>query len=43
LLAGGGLGNAVLFDRQPRRTGLAAWVYLAGYKKIIDRYKVEED
>jgi NAD(P)H-flavin reductase len=43
LLAGGGLGNAVLFSigQQARATGSRV-VYFAGYKKIIDRYKVEE-
>ncbi len=43
LLAGGGLGNAVLFSigRQLRSSGSRV-VYFAGYKKIIDRYKVQE-
>jgi NAD(P)H-flavin reductase len=43
LLAGGGLGNAVLFSigQQLRASGSRV-VYFAGYKKIIDRYKVEE-
>jgi NAD(P)H-flavin reductase len=43
LLAGGGLGNAVLFSigQQARASGSRV-VYFAGYKKIIDRYKVEE-
>ena len=43
LLAGGGLGNAVLFSigRKLRDSGSRV-VYFAGYKKIIDRYKVEE-
>ncbi len=43
LLAGGGLGNAVLFSigEQLRAAGSRV-VYFAGYKKIIDRYKVEE-
>ena len=43
LLAGGGLGNAVLFSigQQLRGSGWRT-VYLGGYKKIIDRYKVEE-
>ncbi len=43
LLAGGGLGNAVLFSigQQLRASGSKV-VYFAGYKKIIDRYKVEE-
>ncbi|MDQ2711958.1 MAG: FAD-dependent oxidoreductase [Acidobacteriota bacterium] len=43
LLAGGGLGNAVLFSigQQLRASGSHV-VYFAGYKKIIDRYKVEE-
>jgi NADPH-dependent glutamate synthase beta subunit-like oxidoreductase/NAD(P)H-flavin reductase len=43
LLVGGGLGNAVLFSigKQLRAKG-AKVVYFAGYKKVIDRYKVEE-
>jgi NADPH-dependent glutamate synthase beta subunit-like oxidoreductase/NAD(P)H-flavin reductase len=43
LLAGGGLGNAVLFSigQQLRASG-SRTVYFAGYKKIIDRYKIEE-
>jgi len=43
LLVGGGLGNAVLFSigQQLRRSG-SRTVYFAGYKKLIDRYKVEE-
>ncbi len=43
LLAGGGLGNAVLFSiGQKLRASGSRVVYFAGYKKIIDRYKVEE-
>jgi len=43
LLAGGGLGNAVLFSiGQQLRAAGSRVVYFAGYKKIIDRYKVEE-
>ncbi len=43
LLAGGGLGNAVLFSiGQQLRAAKSRVVYFAGYKKIIDRYKVEE-
>jgi len=43
LLAGGGLGNAVLFSiGQKLRSAGSRVVYFAGYKKIIDRYKVEE-
>ncbi len=43
LLAGGGLGNAVLFSiGQSLRENGSRVVYFAGYKKIIDRYKVEE-
>jgi NAD(P)H-flavin reductase len=43
LLIGGGLGNAVLFSiGQELRAGGSRTVYFAGYKKIIDRYKVEE-
>jgi NADPH-dependent glutamate synthase beta subunit-like oxidoreductase/NAD(P)H-flavin reductase len=43
LLIGGGLGNAVLFSigQQLRARG-SRTIYFAGYKKIIDRYKVEE-
>ena len=43
LLAGGGLGNAVLFSigRALKAAGSKV-VYFAGYKKIQDRYKVEE-
>jgi NADPH-dependent glutamate synthase beta subunit-like oxidoreductase/NAD(P)H-flavin reductase len=43
LLAGGGLGNAVLFSigQQLRAQG-SRTIYFAGYKKIADRYKVEE-
>ena len=43
LLAGGGLGNAVLFSIGQRlRANGSRVVYFAGYKKLIDRYKVEE-
>jgi NAD(P)H-flavin reductase len=43
LLVGGGLGNAVLFSiGQQLRAGGSRTIYFAGYKKIIDRYKVEE-
>ncbi len=43
LLAGGGLGNAVLFSiGQKLRQSGSRVVYFAGYKKIIDRYKIEE-
>ena len=43
LLAGGGLGNAVLFSigQQLRASGSRV-LYFAGYKNVIDRYKVEE-
>ncbi|HEY3149584.1 MAG TPA: FAD-dependent oxidoreductase, partial [Dongiaceae bacterium] len=43
LLAGGGLGNAVLFSigRALKAAGSKV-VYFAGYKKIQDRYKIEE-
>ncbi len=43
LLVGGGLGNAVLFSigQQLRAEG-SQTIYFAGYKKIADRYKVEE-
>ena len=43
LLVGGGLGNAVLFSiGQKLRACGSRVVYFAGYKKVIDRYKVEE-
>jgi NAD(P)H-flavin reductase len=43
LLVGGGLGNAVLFSiGQQLRAGGSRTVYFAGYKKIADRYKVDE-
>jgi NADPH-dependent glutamate synthase beta subunit-like oxidoreductase/NAD(P)H-flavin reductase len=43
LLIGGGLGNAVLFSiGQAVREGGGRVVYFAGYKRSIDRYKVEE-
>jgi NADPH-dependent glutamate synthase beta subunit-like oxidoreductase/NAD(P)H-flavin reductase len=43
LLIGGGLGNAVLFSigQALRRNGSRV-IYFAGYKHVIDRYKVEE-
>lgn len=43
LLVGGGLGNAVLFSigQQLRASG-SRTIYFAGYKKIADRYKVDE-
>jgi NAD(P)H-flavin reductase len=42
-LVGGGLGNAVLFSiGQALRAKGSRVLYFAGYKKIIDRYKVEE-
>jgi NAD(P)H-flavin reductase len=43
VLVGGGLGNAVLFSiGQALRAAGSKVLYFAGYKKIIDRYKVEE-
>ena len=43
LLAGGGLGNAVLFSiGQAFRARGSKVLYFAGYKKVIDRYKIEE-
>jgi NADPH-dependent glutamate synthase beta subunit-like oxidoreductase/NAD(P)H-flavin reductase len=43
LLVGGGLGNAVLFSiGQALRAKGSRVVYFAGYKKIIDRYKVAD-
>ncbi len=43
LLAGGGLGNAVLFSigKALREAGSRV-LYFAGYKKLIDRYKVAD-
>jgi NAD(P)H-flavin reductase len=43
VLVGGGLGNAVLFSigQAMRRAGNKV-LYFAGYKKVIDRYKVAE-
>jgi NADPH-dependent glutamate synthase beta subunit-like oxidoreductase/NAD(P)H-flavin reductase len=43
LLAGGGLGNAVLFSiGQAFRAHASRVLYFAGYKKVIDRYKIDE-
>ena len=43
LLIGGGLGNAVLFSiGQALRANGSRVIYFAGYKRMIDRYKVEE-
>lgn len=43
LLAGGGLGNAVLFSiGQALRANGCRVIYFAGYKKMEDRYKVSE-
>lgn len=43
LLAGGGLGNAVLFSiGQALLKAGSRVVYFAGYKKAIDRYKIEQ-
>ncbi len=43
VLCGGGLGNAVLFSiGQAFRAAGSRVLYFAGYKKVIDRYKVEE-
>jgi len=43
ILAGGGLGNAVLFSiGQAFRAAGSKVLYFAGYKKVIDRYKAEE-
>ncbi len=42
-LVGGGLGNAVLFSiGQAFRAAGSKVLYFAGYKKVIDRYKVAE-
>src|SRR5262245_28782029 len=43
VLVGGGLGNAVLFSiGQAFRKAGSKVLYFAGYKKMIDRYKVED-
>jgi len=43
MLVGGGLGNAVLFSiGQALRAAGSKVLYFAGYKKVIDRYKVTE-
>ena len=43
LLVGGGLGNAVLFSIGQRLRELGSRVlYFAGYKKLADRFKIEE-
>ncbi|MDH5558648.1 MAG: FAD-dependent oxidoreductase, partial [Alphaproteobacteria bacterium] len=43
LLAGGGLGNAVLFSiGQAMRAAGNKVLYFAGYKQMVDRYKIEE-
>ena len=43
VLVGGGLGNAVLFSiGQALRAAGSTVLYFAGYKKLHDRYKVEE-
>jgi NAD(P)H-flavin reductase len=43
LLAGGGLGNAVLFSiGQAFRAAGSRVLYFAGYKAVRDRYKIEE-
>ena len=43
VLCGGGLGNAVLFSiGQAIRAAGSKVLYFAGYKRVIDRYKVDE-
>jgi NADPH-dependent glutamate synthase beta subunit-like oxidoreductase/NAD(P)H-flavin reductase len=43
VLAGGGLGNAVLFSiGQAFRKAGSRVLYFAGYRRMVDRYKVEE-
>jgi hypothetical protein len=43
LLVGGGLGNAVLFSiGQAFRHAGSKVLYFAGYKKMVDRYKVDD-
>src|SRR5204863_4379105 len=42
-LVGGGLGNAVLFSiGQALRAAGSKVLYFAGYKKMLDRYKIED-
>lgn len=43
MLVGGGLGNAVLFSiGQAMRAKGCRILYFAGYKKLIDRYKIDD-
>lgn len=43
MLIGGGLGNAVLFSiGQALRSANSEVIYFAGYRKLQDRYKIEE-
>ena len=43
VLVGGGLGNAVLFSiGQALRAAGSRVLYFAGYKRVMDRYKVDE-
>lgn len=43
MLVGGGLGNAVLFSiGQALRAANSEVLYFAGYRKLADRYKIEE-
>jgi NADPH-dependent glutamate synthase beta subunit-like oxidoreductase/NAD(P)H-flavin reductase len=43
VLAGGGLGNAVLFSiGAALRANRSKVIYFAGYKRLIDRYKLDE-
>jgi NADPH-dependent glutamate synthase beta subunit-like oxidoreductase/NAD(P)H-flavin reductase len=43
MLIGGGLGNAVLFSiGQALKARGSRVVYFAGYKRMVDRYKIEE-
>ncbi|HYP15035.1 MAG TPA: FAD-dependent oxidoreductase, partial [Bryobacteraceae bacterium] len=43
MLVGGGLGNAVLFSiGQTMRANGSRVIYFAGYKKMVDRYKVDQ-
>lgn len=43
VLVGGGLGNAVLFSiGAAARAAGSKVLYFAGYKKLVDRYKVSE-
>src|SRR5260221_8798376 len=43
VLAGGGLGNAVLFSiGRALRAAASKVIYFAGYKQLADRYRVDD-